>query len=61
LAAAELSSERRARTLLSLLTTEDRPFDRAADVATRVGWYGMARLAAQLRAALDPEVGSDSR
>jgi hypothetical protein len=39
--------------LLQLLTTESRPFDQLADVATRVRWYGLGRLAAQLRAALE--------
>jgi hypothetical protein len=38
--------------LLELMTTEKAGFDQVADVAARVGWFGMSRLAGQLRQAL---------
>jgi hypothetical protein len=38
--------------LLELMTTEKAGFDQVEDVAARVGWFGMSRLAGQLRQAL---------
>jgi hypothetical protein len=49
---AKLQALHDALRLLALLTSEKQPFDRVADLATRVRWFGMGRLGAQLRAAL---------